>query len=709
MKLPAFLAAFCLALAAMVAPPASPAARAEDVTFDIFYNSLADEGDWYNTPDYGYVWQPYVAYKNDTWRPYTDGYWAQTDAGWTWVSYENFGWAAYHYGRWTQLEGTGWVWVPGYEWGPGWVSWRQNDNYVGWAPIPPKRSQRAAAPGPSGGGSAASVSVNYVGGERFYEPPTVPITEVNYNDVEEDYNVGYDAAVDDVYDIGPASYTFVPVRYLGAPYLRDVIVSPLDTLGIIESTFNVTSIIYRRGLRGERFIYNGGPDFGFVRRRTERDIPRFVLDRRTDFAFNRGNRPFNTVNGNRFQVVAPIIRADPVNFTRTRPTNIKRNIDKPLETRGWRNSKADQQTTQRLQNKFQQEAQNAKSKRTVADRNPTPTNIRRDPPFQPQPGLQPQNRQGGGIPSGAAGFAAPGTGQQGTGLQPVNPANRGARDAADREARRNAQLQKLNERRAAQGQPPIQPNVPGPGPQGGQAGSGPVTGSQTRDQQRLTQQQQQQQQQQQRRDSQGGAQQRQQGLAGQPPQPGPGQPPQPGPGQPTGRQTRDQQRLTQQQQQQQQPTTAQGGGETRRTGQQQQGQQAAQERATRQQEAQQRAAQQREQQQAQTRQRQEEQRRQTAERGQAQRQQQQQAAAERQRAAAEARQRQAAQAQQQRAAQQQQRAAQAQQQRAAAAQAQAQQRAAAQAAQQRQKAQQQQQQQQQGGKKKRNPDGTPQG
>ena len=106
-------------------------AASGDVSFDLFYNNLADDGDWYNTPEYGYVWQPFIAYKTDNWRPYSDGYWAQTDSGWTWVSYENFGWATYHYGRWTRLKDIGWAWVPGYQWGPGWVSWRTSDDYVG--------------------------------------------------------------------------------------------------------------------------------------------------------------------------------------------------------------------------------------------------------------------------------------------------------------------------------------------------------------------------------------------------------------------------------------------------------------------------------------------------------------------------------------------------------------------------------------------------
>ena len=97
MKIPAFLT--LLLAAVLSALPLSQARADSDVSFDVFYNSLGDQGDWYNTPEYGYVWQPSIAYQNDKWRPYSDGYWAQTDDGWTWVSYENFGWATYHYGR----------------------------------------------------------------------------------------------------------------------------------------------------------------------------------------------------------------------------------------------------------------------------------------------------------------------------------------------------------------------------------------------------------------------------------------------------------------------------------------------------------------------------------------------------------------------------------------------------------------------------------
>ena len=52
-------------------------------TFD-----LDSQGDWFSTPEYGYVWQPSVISVDTGWRPYTRGRWASTDRGWTWMSDE---------------------------------------------------------------------------------------------------------------------------------------------------------------------------------------------------------------------------------------------------------------------------------------------------------------------------------------------------------------------------------------------------------------------------------------------------------------------------------------------------------------------------------------------------------------------------------------------------------------------------------------------
>src|SRR5690606_38177529 len=39
---------------------------------------------------------------------------------------------------WALIAGHGWVWVPGDEWAPAWVSWRESGDTIGWAPLPPE-------------------------------------------------------------------------------------------------------------------------------------------------------------------------------------------------------------------------------------------------------------------------------------------------------------------------------------------------------------------------------------------------------------------------------------------------------------------------------------------------------------------------------------------------------------------------------------------
>jgi uncharacterized protein YraI len=101
---------------------------------DVFYDRLSPYGSWTWTQGQ-YVWVPTGV--NASWRPYTRGRWIYTDYGWTWASYEPFGWATYHYGRWGFSSRIGWFWVPGNRWGPAWVYWRQSDDYLAWAPLPP--------------------------------------------------------------------------------------------------------------------------------------------------------------------------------------------------------------------------------------------------------------------------------------------------------------------------------------------------------------------------------------------------------------------------------------------------------------------------------------------------------------------------------------------------------------------------------------------
>src|SRR5512138_618456 len=95
---------------------------------DVFFDQLEPYGTWYDDPTYGWSFAP----DQTGYVPYSNGYWKSTTYGLTWVSYDAFGWATSHYGRW--LFRNRWIWIPDTTWGPAWVTWRQADGVVGWAP-----------------------------------------------------------------------------------------------------------------------------------------------------------------------------------------------------------------------------------------------------------------------------------------------------------------------------------------------------------------------------------------------------------------------------------------------------------------------------------------------------------------------------------------------------------------------------------------------
>jgi hypothetical protein len=124
-----------LVLATLLLSGAALAHRQEiSGNLGIFYSSLSPYGEWVNA-DVGFAWRP--LHVNHQWRPYLHGRWAWTDYGWYWVSNEPFGWATFHYGRWTYDDYYGWIWIPDRVWGPAWVEWRYDDDYIGWAPLTP--------------------------------------------------------------------------------------------------------------------------------------------------------------------------------------------------------------------------------------------------------------------------------------------------------------------------------------------------------------------------------------------------------------------------------------------------------------------------------------------------------------------------------------------------------------------------------------------
>ena len=154
-------------------PPAVYAAPpAVEVSFAIrtesdFYEPLTPYGRWEVVGSYGRCWIP--GRVEADWRPYSNGHWQRTDAGWYWASEEPWGWATYHYGRWDFTAQFGWYWVPQTQWAPAWVSWHEGGGYVGWAPLLP--SVRIA-----GGGVTVNVGLIaprayvFVEQRRFLEP-----------------------------------------------------------------------------------------------------------------------------------------------------------------------------------------------------------------------------------------------------------------------------------------------------------------------------------------------------------------------------------------------------------------------------------------------------------------------------------------------------------------------------------------------------------
>lgn len=117
-------------------PAQAQAGPEGEVDLETFHRELSPFGKWFEHSRWGEVWRPDV---EDGWRPYTRGHWAWTDEhGWYWVAEEEWGWAPFHYGRWVFDDNEEeWLWIPGTEWAPAWVQWRESEDYVGWAPLPP--------------------------------------------------------------------------------------------------------------------------------------------------------------------------------------------------------------------------------------------------------------------------------------------------------------------------------------------------------------------------------------------------------------------------------------------------------------------------------------------------------------------------------------------------------------------------------------------
>ena len=260
---------------------ADTTAGASAASYDVFYDRLQSDGQWFNDSIYGSVWQPTIASSDHNWRPYTDGHWVYTDRGWTWISNENFGWATYHYGRWARLSDKGWVWVPGSTWAPAWVSWRESDDYVGWAPLPPEAQSRQ--------------------------------------------DVKIEGWADNYYNIGPASYVFLKSTDLANPSYRGFVVSSQENVDVISRTKNVTNVFYDK-----TGVIDNGPDYDRLTQDSNVKIDRYKLN------FVQQNNPGTqfgaSTRGNQLQFVAPASR---LQRAATVQAKIAGNIAKTQVDRGW--------------------------------------------------------------------------------------------------------------------------------------------------------------------------------------------------------------------------------------------------------------------------------------------------------------------------------------------------------------------------------------
>src|SRR5882724_2223986 len=286
-------------------------------TYGMFYEKLDPYGEWRETKDYGYVFQPREAESSRDWRPYTEGHWVYSDAGWTWITDESFGWATYHYGRWVRLRRVGWVWVPGEEWAPAWVSWRSSKDYVGWAPLPPEA--------------------------RF------------------DRKSGIQNWADSYYDIGPDQYSFVPSNEFGAEHVRRAVVPAERNINIVIETTNVTRITF-----SNTTVVNEGPSYDELRSRGQRPIERYRLRRERNFE----GPP--RVQGNELQISVPVLSEVRNIF---RPRRVKERVTEVNVDNGW-TSVSDRSAAERARTKIKTEATpppNAPPKRFVPPSEAGPT------------------------------------------------------------------------------------------------------------------------------------------------------------------------------------------------------------------------------------------------------------------------------------------------------------------------------------------------
>lgn len=247
-----------------------------------FYEPLTPYGRWVVVAGYGRCWVP--GRIEAEWRPYSNGYWQRTDAGWYWMSEEPWGWATYHYGRWDWNVQFGWFWVPQTQWSPAWVAWREGGGYVGWAPLRP----------------AVAIGVN--------------ITTVNYEPA-----------------FASRAYVFVEHRHMMEPVRPKTVV--VNNTTIINKTVNITKVSVVN-----KTVINEGPRPEVIERESGRKIHSVAARefRHREEAAVAG-RDRNLVSSHNPAIQSPVktdvrTRSEQAPVPRKQPVPIAANIARPAST-----------------------------------------------------------------------------------------------------------------------------------------------------------------------------------------------------------------------------------------------------------------------------------------------------------------------------------------------------------------------------------------
>jgi hypothetical protein len=184
--------------------------------------------------------------------------------------------------------------------------------------------------------------------------------------------------VDIDFDIGPAYYNFIDVRYIGEPVLRERIFAADQNVTYINKTVNVTNITYNNSA-----VYSYGPDYNTVSRYSARPIQRLTLQRDTnvDPASAAKSKSVMRVEGDKLVVAAPQQFKKPT--TKVAPKIVKEKIAQAPVERGWE-PVGDQKAQAELKEKMKKEDPKSIPPPTVQASDKTAAAPRVAPPTTPQ-------------------------------------------------------------------------------------------------------------------------------------------------------------------------------------------------------------------------------------------------------------------------------------------------------------------------------------